>query len=305
MGWLDLRVTVDADRDLTTIECGPERLRQVCRWLFADLGYPFGGLVVEDTPPAWTLRYLFYRTSRAGQIQVVMECAKPSNTVPSISVEVHAADWHEREAEDLFGLVFEGHPRLGDFVLHNDTWPEGVAPMRRSFDPTARPPYQAPDANWAPLRLVDEPGAFLMPVGPVYSGITESALFLLETVGEDVIRIFPRLFYKYRAVEKSAEGRTVDDALLLAERFSATSAFAHSLAFCHAVETISEVVVPPRAQALRVLLAELERFRHHVAAIEAICDSTALAVANSQAAILEEELLRLSGRSPGTGICSG
>jgi Ni,Fe-hydrogenase III large subunit len=44
---------------------------------------------------------------------------------------------------------------------------------------------------------------------------------------------------------------------------------------------------------LRVLLAELERFRHHVAAIREICESTGLAVATSQAAILEEELLSL------------
>ncbi len=270
----------------------------MCGWLFTDLGCAFGGLVVEDTPPAWVLRYLFYGPT-PGQIHVITECVKPCETVPSISVEVHAADWHEREAEDLFGLVFEGHPRLGDFVLHNDTWPEQVAPMRRSFDPTARPPHAVPDDTWAPLRLVAAPGAFLMPVGPVYSGITESALFLLETVGEDVIRVFPRLFYNYRAVEKSAEGRTVDGALLLAERFAATSAFAHSLAFCRAVETISGVIVPPRAQALRVLLAELERLRHHAAAIEAICDSTALAVATSQAALLEEELLRLSGALTG------
>ena len=48
---------------------------------------------------------------------------------------VHAADWHEREAEDLFGLNFAGHPRLGDFILHDDAWQENVEPMRRHFDP--------------------------------------------------------------------------------------------------------------------------------------------------------------------------
>ena len=67
--------------------------------------------------------------------------------------------------------------------------------------------------------------------------------FLLETVGEDVVRSSPRLFYNYSAVEKIAEGKTVTDALLLAERFAATSAFAHSLAFCQAVENICSVRV--------------------------------------------------------------
>ena len=40
------------------------------------------------------------------------------------------------------------------------------------------------------------------------------------------------------------------------------------------------------------MFAELERLRHHAAAIAGICASTALAVATSQAAILEEDLLR-------------
>jgi Ni,Fe-hydrogenase III large subunit len=43
-----------------------------------------------------------------------------------------------------------------------------------------------------------------------------------------------------------------------------------------------------------VVLAELERLRHHVGAIREICESTGLAVGTSQAAILEEELLSLS-----------
>jgi Ni,Fe-hydrogenase III large subunit len=124
--------------------------------------------------------------------------------------------------------------------------------------------------------------------------VTESVHFLLETVGEDVIRTIPRLFYKYRAIEKIAEGRSVEEALLLAERFAATTAFAHALAFCLAAESICGIAVPARAKILRVLLAELERFRHHVGAIQEICESTALVVANSQAAMLEEELLRLS-----------
>ncbi len=109
-----------------------------------------------------------------------------------------------------------------------------------------------------------------------------------------MIRTIPRLFYKYRGVEKAAEHQPVERALLLAERFSGTSAFAHSLAFCQAVEAICAAAPPPRARALRALFAEVERFRHHVAAIAGICSSTGLAVAASQASILEERLLRLS-----------
>ena len=87
-----------------------------------------------------------------------------------------------------------------------------------------------------------------MPIGPKYSGVTESVHFLLETVGEDVIRSSPRLFYKWRAIEKLAEGKTADEVLLLAERFAATTAFAHGLAYCQAVETICGANVPSARQ---------------------------------------------------------
>ncbi|SRR5579884_473483 len=289
----------EAARRTWRLECRADALVDLASWLVAERGVSFAGLVVEEAPAEWVLRYLFYGDRDTGWVEIVARCRKPARAMPSISARVHAADWHEREAEDLFGLVFEGHPRLGDFVLHNDVWPEDVGVMRADYDPAVRRPRPEPDPAWQPVRLVEAPGAFWMPVGPIYSGVTESALFLLETVGEDVIRAFPRLFYKYRGIEKIAERRSVDQVLLLAERCAATSAFAHSLAFCQAVEAIAGVEVPARARALRIVLAELERLRHHVGAIEEICESTALAVAASQASILEEDLLRLSGSLTG------
>jgi formate hydrogenlyase subunit 5 len=171
--------------------------------------------------------------------------------------------------------------------------------LRRVFDAQAALRTRVPAADWRPRRIVQEPGAFVMPVGPKFSGVTESVHFLLETVGEDVIRSSTRLFYKWRAVEKLAENKTVEEVLLLAERFAATTAFAHGLAFAHAVESIGGAQVPERARALRVFLAELERLRQHAGAIQEICESTALVVATSQAGILEEELLRASGELTG------
>jgi len=283
------------------VACPGAALRDLCRWLHAEAGHDFATLVVEEETKGWSLAYVFYGPGGpggpGGRVTVILEQAIENTVVPTIADLVHAADWHEREAEDLFGLAFQGHPRLGEFVLHED-WPEATNPMRKAFDAG---PRVAPriDVPWQPPTVVEAPGAFAMPVGPVYSDFAESAHFLLETVGEDVITAIPRFFYKYRGVEKIAEGRSAADALLLAERFSGTSAFAHGLAFCQAVEAIAGVEAPPRARRLRVLLAELERLRHHAAAIGGICQSTALAVATSQAALIEEDLLRLTGAAIG------
>jgi formate hydrogenlyase subunit 5 len=293
--------TLDDDARICHLECGLNDLVQVCNKLSRDLGFAFATLIVEEEPSAgWLLTYVFYNDAGSAWVYVELRLDARTTAVPSISGLIHgpSVDWHEREAEDLFGLRFAGHPRLGEFILHED-WPEGVNPMRRDFDARQRLEMREPDPKWEPPTVVEAPGSFAMPIGPVFSDFAESAHFLLETVGEDVIHTIPRFFYKYRGVEKIAEGQQADRALLLAERFSGTSAFAHGMGFCQAVEAICGTAVPPRARALRTILAELERLRHHAAAITGICNSTALAVATSQAALIEEDLLRLSCATTG------
>jgi Ni,Fe-hydrogenase III large subunit/Ni,Fe-hydrogenase III component G len=293
------QVGYDVSSATTEVTCTRAVLADLCRRVFQDWGFSFAALIVEEGLSSWQLRYAFYGKRDAGWVHVLVSAPIAESVFPSVVEWIHAADWHEREAEDLFGVHFTGHPFLGDFVLHNDAWQENVQPMRRGFDAQAAMRHRLPDSDWRPRRIVQEPGAFIMPVGPKFSGVTESVHFLLETVGEDVIRSSTRLFYKWRAIEKLAEGKTVDEVLLVAERFAATTAFAHGLAFCQAVERISGAELPARARALRVLLAELERLRHHAGAIQQICESTALVVANSQAGLLEEELLRVSGELTG------
>ncbi len=278
------------------MECHPAELLQLCEWLEEDAGYTFATLIVEEwSESVFLLTYVFYESADAPWIHLELRVDARGATVPSIVslTKGPAADWHEREAKDLFGLRFEGHPRLGHFVLHED-WPEGLNPMCHSFDGRQKLERREPDPVWQPATIVTAPGSFTMPIGPVFSDFAEASHFLLETVGEDVIRTIPRFFYKYRGVEKIAEGQPADRALLLAERFSGIAAFAHGLGFCQAVEAICGIEVPQRAKALRTVLAELERLRHHSATITGICNSTALAVATSQAAIVEEDLLRLS-----------
>lgn len=296
----DLEVWVDRRKPVCELRLSTSQiLPDVARWLTTEAKLCFAGLIAEERSDKWEFRYLFYLEHQPGWVHVLFWPPLSEKAIPSISPAVYAADQHEREAEDLFGITFTGHPKLGDFVLHDDSWQEAVAPMRREFNQEAALAERAPREGWRPRTIVEAPGAFVMPVGPVYGGVTESAQFFLETVGEDVIRAIPRLFYKYRAMEKVAEGKTVEEALLLAERFAATTAFAHALAFSQAVEAVCRTRISPRAVGLRIFLAELERFRHHVGVIQEICESTGLSVATSQAAILEEDLLRLSGALTG------
>lgn len=261
--------------------------------LLRDNAWRLGTIVASERKECLELRYCFYATRHPGWAQISVLLDAQTRVVPSITPISIAADWFEREIEDLFSIRFEGHPRLGDFVLHDNQWAENTGLMRPAVRASDEIAEQRRD--WRPKRVLEEVGAFVMPVGPIYSAEAESALFLLETVGEDVVRAVPRLFYKYRAIEKLAEGTSSDDALLLAERCAGTSAIGNGLGYCRAVERAAGIDPPARALVLRAFCAELERIRHHVTSIRAICESTSLSVAASQMLWLEEQLLRITG----------
>ncbi len=289
-----------------SVDSAPAALPDIAAALMHEHGCGFATLVVEEDATGFVARYFFYARDDATLIEMVTH-APPGTELPAISDRVHAADWHEREVEDLFGIRFSGHPFLGDFVLHDQVWPEGITPMRREFDASVRVAQPGLGEDWRPRRLLEEEGSIAFPVGPIWADYNEAGLWLLETPGEQIYASQTRLFYKYRGVEKIAEGRSPAGGLLLAERFSGCAAFAHAWAYCEALERIAGCKLPPRARALRTVFAELERIRYHAATIAELAGATSLAVGKSMSQEIEERMLCLSAQVCGHrflfGLC--
>lgn len=69
---------------------------------------------------------------------------RPELQLDSIANVVPAANWIEREMHDLLGANFRNHPDMRRLIL-DDSWPEGVYPLRKDFDQIAdRPPLPGP-----------------------------------------------------------------------------------------------------------------------------------------------------------------
>lgn len=271
----------------------PENLEALVGELVGQ-GWVFFGLVAEHPKPhePVRLRYLWYQDHTPW---LELELVAYADEAPTISSFAFAADWPEREVEDLFGVRFGGHPVLGNFVLHDERWLEGSAPMRSRPDYAQLRPLPSQGEPPRLRMIVDAPGAFVFPVGPVFSGVEESVQLVLETVGEEVVFSHVRLFYKYRGIEKLMEGRSAVDGVLLAERVSGTAGFAHGLAYVQAVEALGDKEVPARAQALRVFWAEFERIRSHIRTLAGIVESTGLSVPANLLSAQEEALLQIAG----------
>jgi NADH-quinone oxidoreductase subunit D len=73
-----------------------------------------------------------------------------------------------------------------------------------------------------------------------------------------------RLGYVHRGIEKATESRSWIQNLYLLERICGICSHAHALAYCLGVEKLAGVTVPPRAQSIRALAAELERIHSHL-----------------------------------------
>jgi formate hydrogenlyase subunit 5 len=223
---------------------------------------------------------------------------EPHGPVLSLAGIWPLMSWYEREVTDLFGVHFLDQPQPQPLVLH-----EGVNPVRPPFDP-AYPQDEMLQAEPAKQAIPEIAGAEtdvqLLPFGPVRADVLESAEFIFFYIGEAILHYHPRLFFKHRGMEKRFEGLTADRAVILAERVSGIGSVAHALAYCQAVEAAANCSVPPRAQYLRVLLAEMERLYNHLHYLGHLCHTTTLKVGEAEGKLLEERAKQLNTRLCGS-----
>ncbi len=246
-------------------------------------------LADPGSPRDYLVRYVFEAPPDAF---VTMESPVTGTppAYPAVSLHLHAADWFEREIYEMYGVLPEGHPALGGFVLHRQG--EGDPfPLRKNFARST--PLPGASCVSHPHQAQGR-GVFEMPLGPVYAGVAESIHFTLTSIGEEVFWVVPQLFFKHRGLEKAGEDIPLERVLQMVRRISGIGAVSESLAFCQAVETAAGTEVPPRGLFLRSLLAELERIYNHVGNLADICESTSLGVGAAQGFVLRERLLRLN-----------
>ncbi|MCZ6680496.1 MAG: NADH-quinone oxidoreductase subunit C [Candidatus Poribacteria bacterium] len=118
------------------IVAAPESIADVAQYLAEDeeLAFDFlmclsgSDLSVKDT----TLEVVYHLSSMTHRHRVVLKVIVPKENphVPTVENIWKTANWHEREAYDLYGIVFDGHSDLRRILLPDD-W-EG-APLRKDY----------------------------------------------------------------------------------------------------------------------------------------------------------------------------
>lgn len=110
----------------------------------------------------------------------------------------------------------------------------------------------------------EEKKRFVIPIGPQHPALKEPAHFELTVDGETVTAASARLGYAHRGIEKAVENKNYAQAMYMLERVCGICSHVHATAFAIGVEQLQGVTAPPRAKAIRVLVAEMERIHSHL-----------------------------------------
>ena len=104
----------------------------------------------------------------------------------------------------------------------------------------------------------------LLNMGPQHPSTHGVLRLLLELDGETVLNCIPDIGFLHTGVEKNMESKTYQKAEVMSDRLDYMNPIGSNFGYCQAVEKLTGLDVPPRAQAIRVILAELQRISSHL-----------------------------------------
>jgi NADH-quinone oxidoreductase subunit C len=151
-------------RGETTLVFDVQAIADIASYAKTELGFDMlldiAGVDQFGVDPRFELVYELYSTTNGEWLRLKIRVSEDAMEVPTVSKVWPTADWHEREAYDMYGLRFTGHPDLRRILM----W-EGYPffPLRKDF-PLGGKPSEMPDVAFsdaAPLQggpFVTQPG---------------------------------------------------------------------------------------------------------------------------------------------------
>jgi NADH-quinone oxidoreductase subunit C/D len=215
--------------------------------------------------------YHLYSIKQGHRIRLKIPLAEDDAVVPSVYGVWKAADWFEREAFDMFGIRFTGHPNLKRILCHPAF--KGHA-LRKDYDPGQRwllREGEQDEPAWAREVQQDEDHfeTQVLNLGPSHPATHGTLRATLRLDGEVITAAEAEIGYLHRCFEKMSEQHTWNQVIPYTDRLNYCSAMMNGVGYALAVEKMLGVVAPPRAQAIRVILSELSRVMDHIVDIGA------------------------------------
>ena len=282
----DLFIPQNCADNIPTVWVGRKHLIQVLEFLKPSFSMLYDLFVIDERTRVYrqgqpdsdfTVVYQLLSMERNADLRIKVALDENDPAVPtSISIWPNA-NWYEREAWDMFGVEFSGHPNLFRILLP-PTW-EGHA-LRK--DHPARATEMAPfemgpervakeqealrfrPEDWG-MKAESEDSEFMfLNLGPNHPSVHGVFRIALQLDGEVIMDSVPDIGYHHRGAEKMAERQTWHTFIPYSDRIDYLGGVMNNLAYIQSVETLAGIEVPERAKVIRIMLAELFRISSHL-----------------------------------------
>lgn len=223
------------------------------------------GVDYPNRPQRFEVVYHLLNTKTGRRIRIKTRVAEGETVDTAIGIW-RGVDWFEREAYDMFGIIFKGHPNLRRLLTHHQFVGH---PLRKDYEAdrqqhcTSTLPIHFDSESGTPAELNER----FVPinVGPSHPAMHGTLRVMAELDGETVVRAGLEIGYLHRCFEKMAETHPYNQVIPYTDRLNYCSAPMNNVGYCKTVERLLGVTVPPKAQAMRIILCELSRIiDHHI-----------------------------------------
>jgi NADH-quinone oxidoreductase subunit C/D len=281
------QMTIDGT---TTIWIERNNLTGVLKYLKNEIALPFRMLydltgidertrIKSEGLPLGDFTVVYHLTSLGRNKDIRIKVALKSNdsNIPSISDVWESANWYEREVYDMFGINFTGHPRLTR-ILMPASWKGHPLRKEHHARATDMDPFVLTDIlredeeeklKFNPkefgLDTESEDSDFMfLNIGPQHPGTHGLLRLIVQLHGEDIVNIIPEIGFHHRGAEKMGERQSWHTFIPYTDRIDYLGGVMNNLAYLLSVEKLAGIIVPDRANMIRIMMSELFRIASHL-----------------------------------------
>ena len=230
------------------------------------------GVDFPDRVERFEAIYHLYSVQRGARIRLKVPMKEDEIVLPSLLPVWRGADWPEREAYDMFGFKFDGHPNLRRILCHEGF--QGHA-LRKDYDPARRwiltedkiykPHFDLPEGEDDLFERMT------VNIGPSHPAMHGTFRLMAVMDGETIVASDVEIGYLHRCFEKMSETHSWQQVIPYTDRLNYCSSFINNVGYCRTVEQMLGVEVPPKAVWARTILSEFSRIMDHC-----VCNGTTL-----------------------------